>query len=87
MLAYIDISHNMLSGSIPETWLDNPRLKFFSAGFNNLSGQIPGPHVDGSRLIAGWFMHCAYTLLCSICTNRSRMCPWCPTASDLNCGL
>ena len=70
MLAYIDISHNMLSGSIPDTWLDNPRLKYFSAGFNNLSGQIPGPHVDGSRLIAGWFLQCAYTALQQLYTSQ-----------------
>jgi len=57
-LAYVDLSHNRLNSTIPETWLDNLRLRYFAAGFNQLQGEIPGPVLDGNRLLDGWPTDC-----------------------------
>lgn len=57
-ISYIDISHNSLSSTIPYSWLDMPNLSFFSAGFNQLHGSIPGPCLNSSRLVKGWNRHC-----------------------------
>lgn len=53
-LAYIDLSHNKLNSTIPDTWLDNPSLQYFAAGFNHLHGEIPGPSLESDLLLKDW---------------------------------
>ena len=57
-LAYIDLSHNQLNSTIPDTWLDNPSLQYFAAGFNSLYGNIPGPNFDSDLLLKDWGLQC-----------------------------
>lgn len=58
-LSYIDISHNNLNSTIPESWLDNRNLHYFSASFNLLHGTIPAPNMESPRITSGWPRECA----------------------------
>ncbi|KAK1364387.1 receptor-like protein EIX1 [Heracleum sosnowskyi] len=40
-LRFLDISHNELSGALPDNWMHFQGLVFLNLGFNNFSGRIP----------------------------------------------
>ncbi|KAL5718453.1 hypothetical protein ACHQM5_011354 [Ranunculus cassubicifolius] len=40
-LIVLDISKNLLSGDLPQCWMDSQRLEALILGFNNLTGVIP----------------------------------------------
>ncbi|XP_063938111.1 receptor-like protein EIX2 [Daucus carota subsp. sativus] len=40
-LRYLDISHNQLSGALPDNWMHFQGLVFLNLGYNNFSGRIP----------------------------------------------
>ena len=51
---FVELSHNHLNATIPETWLDSANLQYFAAGFNRLSGEIPGPGLESEGLLTSW---------------------------------
>ena len=53
-LAYVDLSHNKLNSTVPDSWLDNTSLQYFAAGYNSLHGQIPGPSLETDLLLKDW---------------------------------
>ncbi|KAK1394257.1 hypothetical protein POM88_013313 [Heracleum sosnowskyi] len=40
-LSFLDLSHNFLSGSLPDAWVYFKDLVFLNLGYNNFSGRIP----------------------------------------------
>ncbi|KAL8123092.1 receptor-like protein EIX2 [Apium graveolens] len=40
-LSFLDLSHNVLSGSLPDAWVHFKDLVFLNLGYNNFSGRIP----------------------------------------------
>ncbi|KAK1364351.1 receptor-like protein EIX2 [Heracleum sosnowskyi] len=41
VLSFLDVSHNQLVGSLPDTWMLFRKLVFLNLGYNNISGRIP----------------------------------------------
>ena len=57
-ISYVDVSHNALNGTLPDAWLSNANLRYFSAAFNQLTGTIPGLQTESSQLLSKWPQQC-----------------------------